>query len=98
MKKNKKSDILETVYSSVKDLHDAGAVSNITMKEFEQLCLEPPAKFDSNRIKKIRKKECFSQAVFAKFLNVSPSTVKQWELGEKKPSGWCCNCYALIYS
>ena len=28
-----------------------------------------------------------SQAVFAAYLNTSPSTVQKWERGEKKPNG-----------
>ena len=87
MTKKNKSDILDSVYEGAKDLHRAGAISDVTMREFESLCLSPPDNFDSERIKKLRNKEHLSQAVFAKFLNVSPSTVKQWESGEKNPSG-----------
>ncbi len=27
------------------------------------------------------------QAVFARILNISPSTVQKWEIGQKRPSG-----------
>lgn len=52
------------------------------------LCLMSPVHdFTPKEIKRLRKKEKLSQPVFARILNLSPSTVKQWETGEKKPSG-----------
>ena len=87
MSKKKTSNILDSICSGAKDLYNTGVINDVTMREFESLCLDPPKKFDSKRIKKLRKKEHFSQAVFAKFLNVSTSTVKQWENGDKEPNG-----------
>lgn len=57
------------------------------MKEFDALCLKPVRKMPPSKIKQIRLKEKISQPLFAMFLNVSPSTVKKWETGEKVPSG-----------
>lgn len=85
MKKSR--TILNTVHESVKGLHDAGLVDAITMRTFDELCIEPAEEIDSKEIKKIRLKQRVSQAVFAKYLNISPSTVQKWETGEKKPSG-----------
>lgn len=81
------SKILKAIHDSAKSLHDAGIMNIITMREFDALCLEPIKKMTPNQIKKIRLKERISQPVFASFLNVSPSTVKKWETGEKVPSG-----------
>lgn len=39
------------------------------------------------RLKKIRLREKVSQPIFAMYLNTSPSTVRQWEQGEKHPRG-----------
>lgn len=56
-------------------------------RKFDELCVEPAEKLASSDIKRIRLKEKVSQAVFAKYLNISPSTVQKWETGEKRPSG-----------
>ena len=39
------------------------------------------------QIKRLRTRLRVSQAVFAAYLNTSPSTVQKWERGEKKPNG-----------
>ena len=85
MKKGK--TILNTVHESVSSLNKAGLVDAVTMRKFDELCIEPAKEIGSLEIKKIRLKEKVSQAVFAKYLNISPSTVQKWETGEKKPSG-----------
>ncbi len=85
MKKPK--TILKTVHESVSGLHKAGLIDAITMRKFDELCIEPAKEIGSLEIKNIRLKEKVSQAVFAKYLNISPSTVQKWETGEMKPSG-----------
>ncbi|HLF66478.1 MAG TPA: DNA-binding transcriptional regulator [Gammaproteobacteria bacterium] len=79
--------ILDVVHNSVKSLHDAGIVNSTTMREFNELCLAAAEPLSKTAIKQIRLKEKVSQPIFAKYLNVHPSTVKQWESGEKRPSG-----------
>jgi putative transcriptional regulator len=83
----KRRTILDTVHRSVKGLHRAGLVDTVTMRKFDELCVEPAEKLNSSDIRKIRLKEKVSQTVFAKYLNISPSTVQKWETGEKRPSG-----------
>ncbi len=39
------------------------------------------------QIRRLRTRYKASQAVFAAFLNLSPSTVQKWEQGQKKPNG-----------
>ena len=82
-----KESIKTVLSETIKGLLDAGVIDEITMHEFEALHLEPVHEFTSKEIKSLRKKEKLSQPVFAKILNLSPSTVKKWETGEKKPSG-----------
>lgn len=79
--------ILKAVHTTASGLHKAGIMDAVTMKEFDALCLKPVHKMSPSQIKQIRLKEKISQPVFAIFLNVSPSTVKKWETGEKVPSG-----------
>ena len=79
--------ILKTVHESVKSLYDAGLVDVVTMHEFDAMCLPPVKKLSPTEIKKLRLHEKLSQPVFAHILNVSPSTVKHWEVGDKQPNG-----------
>ena len=86
-KQKSKSRILEIVHETAKDMYDAGVMDAVTMKEFDSMCLPPVKPLGSKEIKAIRKREHVSQPVLAAYLNVTKSTVTQWEQGEKKPSG-----------
>lgn len=88
--------ILKVVHESAKGLYDAGVVDVTTMHEFDELCLPPVKEFTANQIKMLRLKEHVSQVVFAKYLNISASTIKQWEQGEKRPSGTSLRLLNLI--
>jgi len=79
--------ILEVVHEGAKDLHDAGLLNEITMREFDVLCLPPVEVYSAAQIKGIRLKSKTSQGVFAAYLNTSKSTVQKWEQGVKKPNG-----------
>ncbi|MBL1140802.1 MAG: DNA-binding transcriptional regulator [Proteobacteria bacterium] len=82
-----KSKILNVVHESAKDLHEIGLMDDMTMREFDALCLPPVKQYSARQIKRIRLKHKASQAVFAAFLNTSKSTVQKWEQGQKKPNG-----------
>ena len=79
--------ILEVMHETAKDLHDGGAMNDVTMREFDALCLPPVKKFSAGQIKRIRTQNKASQAVFAAYLNTSKSTVQKWEQGLKHPNG-----------
>lgn len=81
------SKIKQDIHETVKDMYQAGLVDGATMRDFDELCLQPVEPLSKTAIKKLRLREKVSQPIFAKYLNVSPSTVKSWEGGEKKPSG-----------
>jgi putative transcriptional regulator len=89
--------ILKTVHESVKSLYDAGLVDTVTMHEFDALCLPPIKELSAKEIKKIRLREKVSQPILAHVLNVSPSTVKHWESGDKHPSGAALKLLNVIY-
>ena len=82
-----KKSILDVVHESARDLHDAGVLDEITLKEFDALCLPPVKVYNSAQIKRIRQRSKASQGVFAAYLNTSVSTVQKWERGAKKPNG-----------
>lgn len=92
----RKSDILKTIHEEVKGLHEIGLVDATTMRKFDVRCLEPTKKFTGEDVKRIRNKTNASQPVFAAYLNVTSSTVKQWELDKKHPSGASLRLLQLI--
>jgi len=75
--------ILDTIHESTKDLHEAGVMNDVTLREFDALCLPPVKTYTPEQIKRIRQKTQASQAVFAAYLNTSPSKVRKWEIGGK---------------
>jgi len=79
--------ILDTVQETAEALHNAGAMSTKTMREFDALCLPPIKSLSAAQIKRLRTRNKASQAVFAAYLNTSPSTVQKWEQGQKRPNG-----------
>jgi putative transcriptional regulator len=82
-----KKTILDVVHESARDLHDAGVMDEVTLKEFDALCLPPVKLYSATQIKRIRQRSKASQGVFAAYLNTSVSTVQKWECGAKKPNG-----------
>ena len=79
--------ILDTVHDTAKGLHKAGVMDTKTMREFDALCLTPVKNLSAAQIKRLRTRNKASQAVFAAYLNTSPSTVQKWEQGQKRPNG-----------
>ncbi len=57
------------------------------MRKYDALCLEPVQEYDAEKVRALRKRLRLSQAVLASILNTSVSTVRKWEVGDKKPSG-----------
>src|SRR5690606_1991939 len=82
-----KRKILDSAYETAKGLHKAGVMEAKTMREFDALCLPPVKNLSPAQIKRLRTRNKASQAVFAAYLNSSPSTVQKWEQGQKKPNG-----------
>ena len=91
-----KSAILEAVHQTAKGLHKAGVMDQVTLREFDRLCLPPVELLEPDQIKKIREATRVSQAVFAALLNTSLSTVQKWEIGQKKPTGTTLKLLHLV--
>jgi len=79
--------ILNAVHETASDLHTAGLIDKRRMREYDALCLPPVPKYSSQNIRALRTRYKLSQAVLATVLNTSLSTVRQWEIGDKRPSG-----------
>jgi putative transcriptional regulator len=91
-----KSTILEAVHDTAKGLHQAGALDQVTLRDFDRLCLPSVAPLEPEQIKQIRETSRVSQAVFAALLNTSVSTVQKWEIGQKKPTGTALKLLHLV--
>ena len=77
-------------------LEEAGRVSKQTMRVFDEMCLTPVQEMSPANIRALRLRENTSQAVFARYLNVTPGLVSQWERGEKRPRGASLKLLTLV--
>jgi putative transcriptional regulator len=83
-----RNTIKKAISESVQDLISAGLGTSFTERELQELGVKiPDVRIDPDKIKLIRHKTHVSQSVFAKLLNVSPSSIRQWEQGKRKPTG-----------
>jgi len=98
MPKKYNSDALEAAHATVEGLHRIGLVGRATMRDFDVSCLSAIAKMTPEEISEVRTKAGVSQAVFARYLNVTTGLVAQWEQGRKKPSGAALKLLTLVRS
>ena len=83
-----RDSIKEAIGTTVQDMLNAGLKVSFTKKELDSLGVEiPKREITAQEIKNIRKNIKVSQSVFAKLINVSTSSIRQWEQGNRKPSG-----------
>jgi putative transcriptional regulator len=96
MTKQYRSRVLASVHETAEGLTSAGVMSKQTMREFDELCLTPVRPLTAEEIRDLREREGASQAVFARYLNVTTGLVSQWERGEKHPQGASLKLLALV--
>ena len=96
MAKQYKSDALAAVHETALGLKEAGVMATQTMKVFDEMCLTPVEEMAPERIREIRLRENASQAVFARYLNVTTGLVSQWERGVKRPRGASLKLLTLV--
>jgi putative transcriptional regulator len=82
MGKKYRSDALAAVHEAALGLTEAGVMNKRTMKAFDEMCLTPVEALRAEQIRQIRLREMASQAVFARYLNVTTGLVSQRERGE----------------
>jgi putative transcriptional regulator len=78
---------MASIHETAEGLRSAGLIGKKTMREFDELCLTPGRPLAPEEIRTLRLREGASQAVFARYLNVTVGLVSQWERGEKRPQG-----------
>ena len=88
-----KNNIIDAMLETA---HDLG-LSQVTIKEIEELGLSTVEELDPSEIKAMRSKEKLSQSVMAKILNVTPSTYQKWERGAVHPRGSNLKLLRLAY-
>lgn len=83
-----RESIKNAVAETVQDLINSGFKTSFTKKELDQLGVDiPDINMTKLQIREIREELNLSQTVFAKLLNVSSSSIRQWEQGKRKPNG-----------
>jgi putative transcriptional regulator len=73
------SKIIESLRNDLTVLYEVGAISKVTMREFDTICPPPVREFSAADIKRLRETLKFSQPVFAHHLHTTPSTIRKWE-------------------
>ncbi len=83
-----RESIKNAIGDTVQDMMNSGVKVSFTKKDLDSLGVDiPKVQFTTDQIIAIRKQMNLSQTVFAKVLNVSASSIRQWEQGKRKPSG-----------
>src|ERR1035437_2025898 len=96
MRKQYSSPVMACIHETAEGLHGAGVMDKRTMREFDELCLTPVRPLKPTEIGGLSLREGASQAVFARYLNVTTGLVSQWERGEKHPQGASLKLLTLV--
>ena len=75
------------IHDPARGLYDLVLVDTKTLRDFDFAQLPPLKPYSPAEIKELRLRTRASQAVFAAYLNTSVSTVRKWEIGDKRPRG-----------
>lgn len=80
------------------ELHAANEIKDVSMsiREFNKIKYPAPKHYTGRDVVRLRRKLRVSQAVLARFLNASESTIQKWEIGAKTPGGANCRLLQLI--
>ena len=96
MTKQYRSRVMASIHETAEGLHAAGIMDKQTMRRFDEACLTPVHTLSPTDIRALREREGASQAVFARYLNVTAGLVSQWERGEKHPQGASLKLLSLV--
>jgi putative transcriptional regulator len=96
MTRQYRSKAMASIHETAEGLHAAGVMDKQTMRKFDDNCLTPVRPLTAAEIRALRELEGASQAVFARYLNVTTGLVSQWERGEKHPRGTSLKLLSLV--
>lgn len=85
---------MAAVLDAARGMAAVGMITPKTMRDYEELCSVP--ELTAKDVVHIRNAVHASQGYFARALNVSASTVQQWESGKKKPSGVAAKMLSVV--
>ena len=91
-----KSSATDRSHYTNNDKGPSARTNHITLRNIRTLQIPVIKEYTPAKMIYIRKKVKLSQAVLAKVFNISPSAVRKWEVGDKRPSGASRNLYDLI--
>ena len=81
------TSVRTVVLQTARDLHNAGLMRPEELHDIASLCLPDLKPFTPNQIKRLRIRCHASPSTFARILNISVKTVRNWENGETQPTG-----------
>jgi len=87
---------MASIHETAEGLRSAGVMDKQTMRKFDEACLTPVRTLSAEEIRALRERESASQAVFARYPNVTTGLVSQWERGEKHPRGASLKLLSLV--
>jgi putative transcriptional regulator len=96
MTKQYRSPVMASIHETAEGLRSAGVMDKQTMRKFDDACLTPVHPLTPEEIRALREREGASQAVFARYLNVTTGLVSRWERGEKHPQGASLKLLSLV--
>ncbi len=96
MTKQYRSGTMAAIHETAEGLHSIGLMDKQTMRQFDEACLTPVRTLTPEEIRALREREGASQAVFARYLNVTTGLISQWERGEKHPRGASLKLLSLV--
>ena len=94
MKRNYRSEALAAIHETMEGLHEARAISKMTMRKFDELCLTPVEPLAPEEIQALRRREGVSQNVFARYLNVGRKLIGEWSAAKRSRLGRRSSCFA----
>jgi len=91
-KKTAPSSLREAILETAQDMRRLGIMDQathekITLRHLEKDAAREPPPISGEEIRELREKAHLSQAVFARYLNLTVGYVSQLERGAKRPSG-----------
>lgn len=91
MSKQKLNSLAEAILETADGLHQVGVIdgethAKITMRHLGRLT-QTAEPISGEEIREVRERAHLSQAVFARYLNVTTGYVSQLERGAKRPTG-----------
>ena len=77
----------DTINDLAKGLYDNKIIDKKTLRNLTGDDLPVLIEYTGEEIQQLRKKQNLSQAVFAKYLNISPAMIRSLEQGQRHPHG-----------